>query len=183
MVAWPVWTKLLHDALAAVDDGHLRAAAQIILASDMVLCVGNGGSAALASHAAQAITKPSFQPGGGRPATCLCDGTPTIMAFANDCGWQDALVEAARPFVNVIDKVVLLAISSSGRSENIVRAAKLFADRGKSVIAFTGFTGEPLRSLATVSLHVDAASYEHVEAAHDALLHRVQEHIVALGLV
>ena len=175
--SWRVWLDALTAGIAGVPDALLAEAAARIAAADLVVTAGNGGSASLASHAAQAIAKPSYGPGGGRASVCLTDHTPIITAHTNDGGWPDALVEAARPFFDACPRAVLFALSSSGRSENIHRLAVFAADRGHPVIALTGFDGYPLRGVATVSLHVDSHDYEVVEPAHDALIHRIQAHL------
>ncbi len=178
---WRAWAGAVAISIASVSDDILRQAAEIVLDAQVVLCAGNGGSSAIASHATQAIAKPDYQAGGGRAAVTITDNIPTLTAHANDGGWVDALVEIARPWIDTVPKCSLLAISSSGKSENVVRLAKLVRERGLSVIAFTGFDGGPLRDLATVSIHVDSTDYEVVEPAHDALLHRVQYHLRLLA--
>jgi hypothetical protein len=109
-----------------------------------------------------------------------------MTAHANDGGWATALPEVARPFLIASTgpgwKATLLLISSSGKSENIVGLAKLGATFGHRIIAMTGFDGEPLRSLATLSLHVNSRDYEVVEPVHDALIHRIQYHIRTRGI-
>lgn len=177
--AWEDWVSAVASGVAAVPDGVIARAAEILLAADVVLCAGNGGSASLASHAAQAVAKPSYEPG-GKAAVCLTDHTPTITAHANDGGWNDALAESARPFLDRFGaRCAVVAVSSSGRSENVCRLARLARDRGAQVVALTGFDGDPMRSLATVALHVPSHDYEVVEPVHDALIHRIQQHLRA----
>jgi len=140
-----------------------------------VLTAGNGGSSALASHAAQALLKPDYQAGGGKSAVCLTDAVPALTAHANDGGWASALKEMAAPFL--LFRPVLLLISSSGNSENILQLARNGRGHQCYVIAMTGFAGGALRGLATMSIHVDSDDYEVIEPVHDALLHRIQYHI------
>lgn len=170
------WLRDLVQAVSFVPDSTLREVAAIIAASEMVVTVGNGGSAALASHMAQAVAKPGYAAGGGRPVICLTDAIPTLTAHTNDGGWNTALLESARPFLERF-KVCLVAFSSSGKSQNICEVAQLARRLGRDVVAFTGFEGEPLRSFSTISIHVSSDDYEVVEPSHDALLHRVQAHL------
>lgn len=179
-VEWDDWSRAITHSIKGVPDSVLARAAKRLRSASLVITAGNGGSAALASHAAQALLKPSYKAGGGVAAHCVSDNVETLSAHANDGGWVTALEEAARPFF-LIGNVVLLLFSSSGKSENIVRLAKHGQDRDCSIIAFTGFAGEPLRSLATISIHVDSDDYEVVEPVHDALLHRVQYHLRNTG--
>ena len=169
------WISSVQCAVSQVSDETLAEAAKAILGTHMTITAGNGGSSSLASHMAQAIAKPGRGPEACRPAVCLTDRVPVLTAHANDGGWDNALVESARPFLNGDCCVVLF--SSSGASENIVRLARLARDRWQPVVAFTGFAGEPLRSLATTSIHVNANDYEIVEPAHDAFVHRIQFHL------
>ena len=141
------------------------------------MTAGNGGSASLASHAAQAIIKPNYKPGGGHAACCITDMTPVITAFANDGQWSNVLVESARPIIENNSRVVVLLISSSGKSENICNLASYARSKGCHVLGLTGFNGEPLKSLSTVWFHVPSDNYEIVEPVHDALIHRLQYHL------
>lgn len=180
--SWKVWSDAMAAGVRGVPDATLAHAAELLRSSSIVLTAGNGGSHALATHAAQALLKPSYAAGGGQQTVCLTDGISALSAHANDGGWQTALEELARPFLEKAaptgpHRAMLWLFSSSGRSENLVRLAKLATSMGHRLIAFTGFDGEPLRSLATVSVHVDSHDYEVVEPVHDALLHRVQYHL------
>lgn len=172
---WKDWVDDVVKSVSAVPDVDLERAAMEILCADVVLTAGNGGSASLASHMAQAIAKPNYGPEGGRAAICLTDHTPTLTAHANDGGWPDALASSAYPFLG--PRCTAVVFSSSGKSENVVRLARIAVAKKGRLVVFTGFEGEPLKSLAHVSLHVPSNDYEVVEPVHDALLHRVQYHL------
>ncbi len=176
------WARDFFGALEHVLDEDIARAAALVRAADLTLCVGNGGSSSLASHAVQAILKPDYVAGGGGAAVCLTDNVPTLTAHANDGGWPNALLEMAKPFFDVTPRMALFLISSSGRSENVVNLARYA--RGNfdwPIVTLTGFDGEPLRSLSTVSLHVHSKDYEVIEPAHDAIIHRFQYHYRASG--
>lgn len=175
MRTWQEWFHDVVDGIAAVPDAQIKSAATLIRDADITLCAGNGGSAAIASHAAQALAKPDYAAGGGCAAVCLTDCIPLLTAHANDGGWEGALVEVARPLVRHVTAYLL--ISSSGKSKNIIRLAEKAREDGHDVIAFTGFSGGPLKELATVSLHVPSVDYEVVEPVHDAIVHRLQAHL------
>ena len=176
---WQAWTTAMTSGIIGVPDETLLLAAKTIAKARLVVTAGNGGSASLASHMAQAIAKPDYAAGGGRAAVCLTDHTPTLTAHSNDGGWASALLESARPFLT--PGTVVVVFSSSGKSTNVYRLVNHARVLGLDVIAFTGFDGEPIRSLATVSIHVDSHDYEVVEPCHDALLHRIQAHLRTLG--
>ncbi len=178
---WGEWASAVSLGVLNVRDDVLRSAAQVLVGSRIILTAGNGGSAALASHAAQALGKPGYRAGAGLAAACLSDMTPTLTAHANDGGWDDALMETARPFFERnVRGVTLLLFSSSGQSENIVQLVRMGTKENCEIIAFTGFDGGALKQRATVSLHVDSRDYEVIEPVHDALLHRIQYHVRAL---
>ena len=175
-VDWKSWVESVAACVASVPDETLKLAADFIRKSTIVITAGNGGSASLASHAAQAIAKPSYGPNGGLAAVCLTDHVPTLTAHANDGSWDDAMVNSAMPFLRT--GCTLVVFSSSGRSANVCKLARLVAaDATRTVIAFTGFDGNPLRGLATIPIHVPSHDYEVVEPVHEALMHRVQYHI------
>ncbi len=178
-VAWKDWSDAIAAGVRGVSDEMLHGAAWALATSRLILVAGNGGSAALASHAAQALLKPAYEAGGALPAVCINDMVPTLTAHANDGGWDNALVKIAWPFLErvAVKKTTLLLFSSSGRSENIVRLARIGGRENCEIIAMTGFDGAPLRQLATMSLHVNSHDYEVVEPVHDALLHRMQYHV------
>ena len=176
-----IWAEAIQNAVAQVSDEQLANVANVITQTDLTLTAGNGGSAALASHMAQAILKPDYKSGGGRAAICLTDGVPTWSAHANDGGWDAALAEVARPFLDGSLRRTVIIFSSSGRSENVIRLALIAKQFKHSVIAFTGFDGEPLRSIAHIAIHINSHDYEVVEPTHCALLHRVQALLRRVG--
>jgi D-sedoheptulose 7-phosphate isomerase/D-glycero-D-manno-heptose 1,7-bisphosphate phosphatase len=98
-----------------------------------------------------------------------------LSAIANDNGYEEVfefqLESHARP------GDVLVAVSSSGRSPNIVRALEWCAANDVPSIALTGFTGGPARELATVSVHVDSTNYGVVEDAHQACMHLLAQYV------
>lgn len=126
-----------------------------------VLLIGNGGSAAVASHICNDLIK-----NGGH---AYVPDYATLMALANDDGWESALrnwLEATLPANGVV-----VAISSSGRSLNIVRACLYAHDRGQ-LITLTGFDHDnPVRKLGHTNYWVDSRNYGVVEICHLAILH------------
>jgi D-sedoheptulose 7-phosphate isomerase len=174
-MTWQDWSDAIANGVRGTSDEVLKLTARTLSIAPLVLTAGNGGSHAIASHAAQALMKPDCKAGGGIATICLSDAVPTLTAHANDGGWVSALEEIARPFLRLAP--TLLLFSSSGKSENMVRLARTAKQSGCRVIAFTGFDGQPLQSLATFYVHVSSFEYEVVEPAHDALLHRVQYHL------
>jgi phosphoheptose isomerase len=170
------WVSHIFKAISSVDESLLENVANMIKSSQLVLVAGNGGSASLASHLAQAIGKPSYQAGGGVSSICLTDNVSLLTAHANDGGWDSALESVAEPYMRI--PCVLVLISSSGKSKNLVNlATKCKFAYKHPIVTLTGFDGTPLRDMATVSLHVNSYDYEIVEPAHDALIHRIQYYL------
>jgi D-sedoheptulose 7-phosphate isomerase len=120
---------------------------------------GNGGSAAVASHAAVDFTKCA----GVRAINF--NESDLITCLANDYGYENWVQKAIEFYADPGDVVVL--ISSSGKSPNIVNAAQFARSKGLALATFTGFAADnPLRSLGGLSLWVDSTSYNIVENTH-----------------
>jgi D-sedoheptulose 7-phosphate isomerase len=179
------YRKCLAVALAAVDADALGKAADAVMAAAAararVYAVGNGGSAAIADHLCCDWSKGTDVRGHPPIASfSLMSNTPLYSAIAND-------LEFAEVFARQIDYVcrpgdVLIAISSSGASENIVRAASTAKAAGITVIGLTGFSGGKLRAIADIALHVPANNYGVVEDAHQTLMHVIAQYVTARRL-
>ncbi|MFH2202542.1 MAG: SIS domain-containing protein [Elusimicrobiota bacterium] len=133
-----------------------------------VFVMGNGGSAATASHIATDWAKTAERP--GKPllrCISLNDNVPFMTAISNDLDYEDLFVRQLQSFLQRGDVVVL--ISGSGNSPNVVKAAKYAKRQGAKVIGFTGFTGGRLRKLADITLHIDSDQYGVIEDLHMAV--------------
>jgi D-sedoheptulose 7-phosphate isomerase/D-glycero-D-manno-heptose 1,7-bisphosphate phosphatase len=174
------YTDELSRAMASVDRAQVRAAARLLDAAydrgATVFSCGNGGSASIANHFQCDHVK------GVRVGTdlrtrvySLSTNMEILSAIANDNGYENVfdfqLQSQARP------GDVLVAVSSSGRSPNIVRALQWCADNGVETVALTGFTGGPARQLATVSIHVDSLNYGVIEDSHQACMHLLAQYV------
>jgi phosphoheptose isomerase len=172
----------LHKALLAVDAEALdRARAAIELAGTQgnhIYAIGNGGSAAIADHLCCDLTKGTDYHG-CKPivSTSLAANMPLYSAIANDLEFAEVFSAQLGWFGKSGD--VLLAISSSGNSENIVRAAGRAKALGMTVIGLSGFAGGRLREQADIALHVPVENYGVVEDAHQALMHVLAQYITA----
>lgn len=167
-------------ALATVDVGEVERAAKILNAAydrdSAVFACGNGGSASIANHLQCDHIK------GVRIGTdlhtrvvSLSTNVELLSAIANDIGYESVfefqLQSQARP------GDVLVVISSSGRSANIVRALEWAQDHEMQTIALTGFEGEPAKNLASASIHVRSTNYGIVEDAHQACMHLLAQYV------
>jgi D-sedoheptulose 7-phosphate isomerase len=126
---------------------------------------GNGGSAALASHFVCDIGKGTLAPGRKRlRAISLTDNVPLMTAWANDSGYGEIFAEQLLDLVRKGDLV--LAISGSGNSENVVRGLQVAREAGAKTIALTGCSGGRVKALADICLVVPSDNMQHIEDAH-----------------
>jgi D-sedoheptulose 7-phosphate isomerase len=161
-------------ALAAVDMHRVRLAVEWLRqARDgdrQVFICGNGGSAATASHLACDLVKGASL---GRRrrlrVMALTDSMPTVTAYANDVGYDRVFVEHLRNFARSGD--LLIAISGSGRSPNVVAAVEYANRAGCRSIGLTGRDGGELGRLARLHLHVPEPHMGRIEDVHMAVCH------------
>ena len=137
-----------------------------------IFVFGNGGSACTASHFAMEMLKGASY---GRPTRfrilALNESAPTITAYSNDVNYECIFAEQLKNFAEHGD--VLMAISSSGNSPNVVRAVEYGNSIGCRTIALTGFQGGKLGPLAEIELR---ASHRHVGRIED--MHMVVMHMI-----
>jgi D-sedoheptulose 7-phosphate isomerase len=164
----------VRELLAELDLAAVAAAVTVLLeayeSGRTVFVCGNGGSAATASHMAADLGKNTVA--AGRPrlrVLSLNDNMAWFSALANDLGYENVFVEQIGNLLQPRD--VLIALSASGNSPNVVRAAKFAKSRGGRVLALVGFQGGRLRELADVAVHLKCAAYGPVEDGHLVLSH------------
>ena len=132
---------------------------------NMIYIMGNGGSAATASHfqndfnkGVSEYTEKKFR------FLCLNDNVPTVMAIANDIGYDEIFRFQLRGKLRPGD--VVIGISGSGNSKNVLNAAEYAKECGNDVVGITGFGGGKLRELADYNLHVPVNSMQITEDIH-----------------
>lgn len=133
-----------------------------------VFIAGNGGSASTASHFATDLSKAA-----GVKAVSLADNVAMLTACANDCGYENVFAHQLRSFARVGD--MLIVISVSAESPNVVAANNTAKIKGLLRIAFTGNEGGALRGNVDLELNIPSASYGLVEDLHLMLCHAVTE--------
>lgn len=140
-------------------------------AGGKLIFIGNGGSAAVASHMAV-----DFWKVGRMKATAFNDSS-LLTCIANDYGYEHIFEKPIEMFAEAGD--VLFAISSSGRSENILRGVVAAELAGCLVITLSGFKEDnPLRSLGDLNFYVPSSSYGLVESLHQTICHCILDAIV-----
>jgi D-sedoheptulose 7-phosphate isomerase len=137
-----------------------------------VYLFGNGGSAALASHAACDLGKGTSVNGNRRfRVLSLTDNIPLITAWANDARYEDIFAEQIRNFIVPGD--ISFAISASGNSPNVLNALAISRDLGGCNIGLTGFQGGKMKNLCDLCLVVPCDNMQHIEDSHLAVSHAV----------
>ena len=133
-------------------------------ASRKVMLVGNDGSSAIVSHAQNDLSE------NGKVRAMVFTEHPVLTARANDFGYGSVFERPIEQWADAGD--LLITVSSSGKSENIVRALEMAKQKGCRAITFSGFSPtNPSRSLGNVNFYVPSEVYGFVETAHTALLH------------
>lgn len=132
-----------------------------------IFVMGNGGSAATSSHLATDWSKTAERV--GKPlirCVSLNDNLAFMTAIGNDLGYDEVFSRQLQNLLNKDDLVVI--ISGSGNSGNVIKAAEFAKEKGATVVGMTGFTGGKLRKLADVCLHVNSDQYGVIEDMHMA---------------
>ena len=168
------------ETLLQLDVAAIESAVRLLLQvrenGGTVYTLGNGGSAATASHFVCDFSKGATEQLGGKPFrfACLADNTALFSAIANDIAYEEVFRFQLRNCLATGD--ALLAISGSGNSANVLRAVEYAKAMRVPVIALTGYDGGKLRSLADISLHVPVDDMQLAEDVHmifDHLMLRV----------
>jgi len=170
----------LAAAAATVESSAVEAAARLIESRSrddkMIFSCGNGGSAAIANHLICDCLKGVRTGSTLHPRVhSLSASIETITAVGNDIGYDDIFVYQLESLSKPGD--VLIAISSSGESPNIVKALTRAREMDVATIAMTGFSGGAAASIAGISLHVQGQNYGIVEDIHQSLMHILAQHL------
>lgn len=130
---------------------------------------GNGGSAAIANHLACDFMKV------GIPTVSLASNDSLLTMIANDYGYDSVFYFQLDRLLKPDDMVLM--VSSSGKSINVIMGAQLAKDKKVPVISFTGFTGGKLKELSDINFHVDSHDYGDVECKHTIFFHVIAKKI------
>ena len=161
------YNKDLFNLLEKVSAEKIKQCVNIIKKSkdnkSKIYIVGNGGSASIASHVSVDFVKVAGVPSG------TFNNANLITCFANDYGHDNWVSEAIKAYTN--EKDMLILISSSGTSNNIVNAASYCNDKHIPLITLSGFKNDnPLSKLGNVNMHVESDSYNFIEMSHHIIL-------------
>lgn len=141
-----------------------------------IFVMGNGGSGATASHLACDINKgcclnldKKFK------MICLNDNIPTMLAYANDLSYEVVFAQQLKNFFKKGD--VVIGISGSGNSQNVLNAIKYAAAHGGRTLGWCGFGGGKLAELVELALVVDSNDMQQVEDGHMIVAHMLMQHL------
>jgi phosphoheptose isomerase len=174
------YAEEMSKAAKTIDPAAFERAAGILLEAYLrgarMFSCGNGGSASIANHMQCDHVKGIRTATGLSPQVLsLSTNVELLTAIANDIGYESVFVYQLQSQSEPGD--VLVAVSSSGGSANIVRALTWARDAGLRTIAITGFDGGAARSVAEVSVHVDCTNYGIVEDLHQVIMHSLAQYI------
>ncbi len=164
------------EEIGRLDRGQIEKLSELVEAAydedRFVFICGNGGSGANASHLCEDLAKCTLRDFEGQKrlkVLSLTDNTAGIMAWANDEGYDRIFVEQLKNLASPGD--LLLAISGSGNSPNILKAVSWANDHGLTTVGITGFSGGKLQALGHYNLHVPIDDMGVVESLHQVVFH------------
>ena len=171
------YLKYVGTVLSGISVDEIALFVDVLMAARekgaFIYFIGNGGSASTASHFANDLaigTKVRDKP---FRAVSLCDNQAIIMAIGNDYGYDQVFSRQVEVLLRKDDVVV--AISASGNSENLIHAMEVAKKRGAITVGLTSFDGGRLREIADISVHVPAEKGEYGPAEDG---HMVLDHLV-----
>ena len=169
-----------YDSLRAtidkIDRGEINRAMEALKQArdnrKYIFIMGNGGSASTASHFAGDFNKGlSLNRDKRFRFVCLNDNAATVLSLANDVAYDAIFVEQLKNFLSEGD--IVMAISGSGNSKNVVRAVEYAKEKGNTVLGLTGYSGGELKKLSDIKLHIPIDDMQVVED-----LHMVFDHLI-----
>ena len=169
-----------NQVMGSLREQEVESAIDLIIktwdSDKQIVTCGNGGSASTASHfimewnkMINLATKRQFR------GICLSDNMGMITAYANDLSYEDIFSEQVKNIMNPGD--LLIGVSGSGNSENVVRAINVANQKGCTTLALCGYDGGKIKKLATHSLHIKSFDMQLCEEAQFAFGHMVMKKI------
>ena len=161
------YNQSIYDLLIDLDTSLIDRSVKLILKckknNGKVFIVGNGGSSSIASHISVDFAKVANVPSN------TFNNANLITCFANDYGHENWIKEAIKAYTQKND--ILILISSSGNSKNIINAAKYCNENNIPLITFSGFDKENnLAKLGNINIHINSKNYNYIEMSHHIIL-------------
>jgi D-sedoheptulose 7-phosphate isomerase len=164
----------LKNAVDAIDKEDLNTLMNVLVEAKnekkQIFIMGNGGSAATASHYVCDFNK-GISHGKEKKFKfiCLNDNIPSLMAYGNDISYDEIFVNPLKTYFNEGDLVI--GVSGSGNSENVIRAIQYANDNGGLTIGLTGFSGGIVKRLCKYNVHIPIDDMQITEDLHMVLDH------------
>ncbi len=157
----------INDILSDVDTDLIDSTVDLLKkkidSNNTIYLAGNGGSSSIASHVSVDLVKIA------KAKSQTFNESNLITCFANDYGYENWIKEAIKS--NCVDDDLVILISSSGQSQNIINAAKFCNEKKIDLITFSGFDiNNPLLKMGKINFHVNSTNYNFVEMAHHIIL-------------
>ena len=172
------YIRNMNSTIEALDEKQITDLIELLYKAykeeRMVFVIGNGGSAANASHFAQDLAKgarQSLEQPKRIKALSLTDNLPFITALGNDDGYDNIFEQQLRTFANPGD--ILICISGSGNSPNIIKAVEWANGNNLVTVGITGFDGGKLIKLSKYSVHVQLNNMFIAESIHSIIFHYI----------
>lgn len=175
------YLHLLTQTISKLDTNTLNSITEAFLdaynRSAQFFIFGNGGSAATDSHIAGDFVKGASRGLDKRfKFICLNDNASAVMAISNDLSYEEIFIEQLKNFMNPGD--VVIGISGSGNSINVVKAMEYAKNNGAQTIAFCGYKGGKIKEIADLSLHADVMDMEIAEDIHLVAFHTIKQALI-----
>ncbi len=172
----------LQEMISKINVADINRVAEILLSAyesgRSIYIFGNGGSGTTASHMTGDFIKGvSYGLDKKFRMICLNDNYTTMTAFANDISYDLVFVEPLKNFLEEGD--VVIGLSGSGNSRNIVLALEYAKEKNVTIIGFSGYKGGRVKELSDVSIHIPIGSMEVSEDLHLSVLHMIKNVIIA----
>jgi len=161
------YAKSINEILDNVDPNLIEKSVKIInkiiKENKQIFLIGNGGSASIASHVSVDFAKVA------KVKSSTFNNSNLITCFANDYKYENWITEAIKAYCDNKDLIIL--ISSSGKSKNIVNAAKFCQKKKMNLITLSGFNrNNPLSKLGSVNFYINSKNYNFIEMSHNIIL-------------
>lgn len=171
----------LHEVIGDLNQESLENFAKEIILTQRrngtIYIFGNGGSGANASHFAGDFVKGvSYETGTKFKVVCLNDNLPTLMSVANDISYDDIFILPLQNFLEKGDLVI--GISGSGNSENVVRALKYAKQSMIKTVAICGYDGGKIKNIADIVLHAKINDMQISEDVHLIFFHCAMQIVI-----
>src|SRR6266487_525597 len=170
------YAKALQETINQLPKEEIVRAMELLhrvrLGGRQVFIMGNGGSASTATHFVCDLAKNTRKEGLPHYKVIgLSDNMAIFLAYANDEGYENVFAQQLANLVMPED--IVIAISASGNSRNVLNAVLLAKRANATTIGFTGFNGGSLASMVDINIHVNSNIIEHVEDIHLMLEHMI----------